>query len=131
MPPRTRTFIALPFTLTGVFVLSVAVVSFIPSPFGNWSEPFVGPVCAAILIFASFGLAPARPRTVGAITLCIGALVAWWLLHKTYFPELHPRAYQPTLIPFYATLGAGLLTYAVCGAFWRRLPKTVALAPRS
>ena len=126
MTPRTRTFLALPFTLTGVFVVSAVVASIVPSPFSNWLEPFVGPVCAAILIVASFGLAPSQPRLVGAITLCVGAHIAWCLLHKAYFPEFHPRAYQPTLIPFYATLGAGILTYALCWAFWRRLPKTAA-----
>ena len=126
MQPRTRQFLALPFTLVGVFVFSVVAVSFIPSPFGNWSEPFVGPVCAAILIIAAFGLAPARPRTVGAITLGIGSLVAWWLLHNASFPERHPRAYQPTLIPLYATLAAGVLTYFACWAFWRPIAKTSA-----
>lgn len=123
MQPRTRQFLALPFTLIGVFVFSVVAVSFIPSPFENWLEPFVGPVCAAILVVAAFGLAPARPRTVGALTLCIGTLVAWWLLHKTSFPRHHPRAYQPTLIPFYATLAAGVITYSACWVLNSRNPK--------
>jgi hypothetical protein len=56
--------------------------------------------------------------------LVIGSLVARWLLHNASFPERHPRAYQPTLIPFYATLSAGVLTYFACWAFWRSYPKT-------
>lgn len=122
MEPRTRQFLTLPFTLTAVFVFSAVTVSFVPSPYENWSEPFVGPVCATILIIAAFALDPARPRTVGAITLGIGSLVAWWLLHNASYPERHPRAYQPTLIPFYATLAACVLSYSVCWVLCRSRP---------
>jgi len=124
MQPRTRQFLALPFALIGIFVVSAVAASMIPSPFSSWLEPFVGPVCASIQIIAAFGMAPSRPRTVGAVTLVVGGLVAWWLLHNAYFPEFHPRAYQRTLMPFYATLTAGVLTYFACWAFWRPSAKS-------
>ncbi len=108
---------ALPVTVIGAFVLSGIVASVVASSFTHSTEPYVGPSCAVSVMLVTFWLAPVAKRTLGLFVLFIGVFMAWLLL-PNYYPEHHPMAYQPTVIPFVATVGAGLLSFLCCSAIW-------------
>ena len=66
---------------------------------------------AAALAFVVAGamIAP-RSRLIVAMALCaVGAWVAWLVLGSWWFPENHPRAYQPSRMPLALTLLGGLI----------------------
>jgi hypothetical protein len=50
------------------------------------------------------------------------------MLKDSYFPEGYARAYEPTLIPFWVTLGGGLLALAAVAvhAFVKRRSPSIA-----
>ena len=109
---------AVPFAVLGSFILCFFAASVVVSQFTNWFEPFVGPCCAVTVIVVTFWLSPAGKRTLGLATLLLGVFAAWLWLMPSYYPEYHPMAYEPTVIPFVATVGAGLLSYLCCSAIW-------------
>lgn len=119
MAAPVKQFIALPFVVGGTFVMTALVTLYVASKFTNWTEPFVGPVSAIAVVSVTFWFAPARKNLAGMCTLLIGSAFAWFLLRHSYYPELHPRAYQPTLLPFWTTIAGGLLGYVFCWVLWR------------
>ena len=111
-------FLALPFAVVSAFFLSGLIGSMAVSQFTNWTEPFVGPCCAASVIAVTFWLAPVRKRTFGIFVMVLGVLSAWFLLRDSYYPAPHPKAYEPTLIPLVTTVVAGVLSYLFCSIYW-------------
>lgn len=61
-------------------------------------------------------VAPTRRRRVVLFALLCGVWAAWRVLGDWYFPEHHPRAYQPSNVPLIMTLVSGLVCAAV---LWR------------
>src|SRR5688572_3616332 len=114
MATRMKLFLALPFAVIGTFVATALVALYVASMFTNWTELFVGPVSAAAVVSVTFWLAPAKKKLSGIIMLLIGAAFAWLLLRDSYYPELHPQAYQPTLLPFWVTIAGGVGGYILC-----------------
>ena len=120
MTAHTKQFLALPLAIVGAFFASAVVGAVIVARFSHWEEPFVGPLCATTVIVTAFWLAPTMKRTSGLIVLLLGILVAWALLRHSDYPEGYSRAYQPTIIPLAATIGAGVLSYVCCCLLFRR-----------
>ena len=114
MASHTKQFLSLPLAVLGTFVASGLIGAVVLEQFTCWLEPVVGPFCATTVIAVTFWLAPTRKRSCALIVLLLGILFAWWLLRRSYYPEWHARAYQPTIIPLVATISAGILNYA----FW-------------
>ena len=77
---------------------------------------------AAALAFVVAGtmIAPrSRPIVAGAL-YAVGAWIAWVVLEPWWFPENHPRAYQPSQIPFALTLFGGLIGVLITLVLARR-----------
>ena len=119
----TAQFIALPVAVFIAFCFSGLVGSVIVSWFTRWNEPFIGPLCASVVIFVTFWLAPAKKKISGLIALLLGSFAAWFLLRHCFYPEGHPKAYQPTLIPLIVTIAFGIGSYIACFIFWRHEKK--------
>ena len=76
---------------------------------------------AAFVLLGSL-VAPRRRLLCAGALFLFGALVAWAVLGGWYFPEGHPRGYQPSRVPLIMTLAGGLL--GVGGvAGWRMLSR--------
>jgi hypothetical protein len=79
---------------------------------------------AAAVVFVVVGaiVAPKYRLMVSAGLYAVGALVAWQALRGWYFPEGHPRGYQPSQIPLVLTLCGGAIgVLAIAGwSAWHR-----------
>jgi hypothetical protein len=77
---------------------------------------------AAAVLFVLVGamVAPKHRTTVSIFLYAVGATVAWEGLKDWYFPEHHPRAYQPSLVPMWLTLGGGLIAVLMVAAWTGR-----------
>jgi hypothetical protein len=74
-----------------------------------------GAAAAAFVVVGAI-VAPKYRLTVSAGLYAVGALVAWQLLRGWYFPEGHPRGYQPSQIPLVLTLcGGAIAVLAIAG----------------
>jgi hypothetical protein len=65
---------------------------------------------AAALAFVVAGemIAPRARFVVALVLYAAGACLAWFVLNPWWFPEHHPRAYQPSRVPLTLTLLGGL-----------------------
>ena len=77
---------------------------------------------AAALAFVVAGtmIAPRSRRIVAMALYAVGACIAWFVLEPWWFPENHPRAYQPSQIPLVLTLFGGLLGVLITLVLARR-----------
>jgi hypothetical protein len=79
---------------------------------------------AGAIAFVVLGawMAPRYRAAVAAILYAAGARIAWLALDSWWFPEGHPRAYQPSDVPLALTLAGGLLGVLISLIAFRRAP---------
>jgi hypothetical protein len=110
------------FAVLGAFVFSGTVAGIGSGMLGYWEVPVAGCFAAFSVVLAAYSFAPSWKRLAAAAVFCVGALAAWKLIGRSSFPQSYGElAYQPTSIPFAATLAGGLV--ALVGTWlleWRR-----------
>jgi hypothetical protein len=109
-------WVLLPFEMVLGFVLSGIAIGLLVERLHVWFEPVVGFLVAGVVVVTAYARAPARPLLSAFVTYLIGAAVAYSLLRNSYFPENTLRAYEPTLIPLWVTLGGGVLALVAVAA---------------
>lgn len=77
-------------------------------------------VAAAVWVVLAARVAPRDRILVGVVAFVAGACLALVGLGSWYFPEGHPRGYQPSRIPLAFTLVGGLMAVAAVAARYRR-----------
>jgi len=75
---------------------------------------------AALFVVIGAMVAPKHRLIVSIFLYALGATVAWYGLHDWYFPEHHPRAYQPSRIPVEMALSGGVIAVLGLAAWLRR-----------
>jgi hypothetical protein len=124
----TRTeirWVLLPFEVVLGFVLSGIAIGLLVDQLHVWFEPVVGFLVAIVVVVTAYVRAPARPILAALVSYVLGAAVAYALLRSSYYPENTSRAYEPTLIPLWATLvGGAVALLAVVAHTFRKTRST-------
>lgn len=74
---------------------------------------------AAFLFVAAACIAPSNRTPTATVLYACGAALAWSELNPWYFPEGHPRGYQPSLAPLVLTLVGGAIGVFAAMAYER------------
>ena len=96
----------------GAFFIAGLAGSFITDYFGLWHLPGAGLSAAFAVVVTAYVASPSHKLRSSFVTLLVGAFVAWvfiepyWYLETANYGHL---AYQPTHLPFVATLSGGIL----------------------
>jgi hypothetical protein len=127
----TRTevrWVLLPLKVILAFVLVGIAAGLISERLYIWWEPFAGFFAAIAVVSVAYICAPGRKLPVALAAFVLGGAIAYQMLKDSYFPEGYARAYEPTLIPFWVTLGGGLLALAAVAvhAFVKRRSPSIA-----
>ena len=77
-------------------------------------------IAAALFVVVGAMVAPRHRLIVSIFLYALGATVAWNGLNDWYFPELHPRAYQPSRVPVGMALSGGAIAVLGLAAWLRR-----------
>jgi hypothetical protein len=92
----------------------LAVDSFLPL---DARTALIGAAAAfSAVIFGSL-MAPSWRRSTAMVIFIAGSYAAWFFIGGWRFPESHPMAYQPSLLPLTGLELGGLLGVAL--VFWR------------
>jgi len=78
-----------------------------------WHEPYVGFITAFTVVLTAYIISPCAKISAASTFFAIGALLAWWMLRNSFYPENHPKAYQPTLIPLFMTIAGGIAALGI------------------
>lgn len=78
-----------------------------------WHEPYVGFITAFIVVLTAYIISPSAKLPTASTFFTIGAFLAWWMLRNSFYPENHPKAYQPTLIPLFTTIAGGIAALGI------------------
>ena len=108
----TRWF-CLPPTVFAVFMFLGLALQFLNSVVHVWFEPTAGFILALVWVLSAQFIAPARKPIASVVAFAVGAMFAWKRIGYSWYPENHPKAYQPTHIPILMTISGGLLGLAV------------------
>ncbi|HYD51234.1 MAG TPA: hypothetical protein VEA99_01355, partial [Gemmatimonadaceae bacterium] len=65
-------------------------------------------LAAMVFVIVGWLLAPKYRAVVAVMLYIVGASLAWWGLRGWYFPEGHPRRYEPSGVPLALCLLGGL-----------------------
>jgi len=127
----TRTevrWVLLPLKVILAFVLVGIAAGLISERLYIWWEPFAGFFAAIAVVSVAYICAPGRKLPVALAAFVLGGAIAYQMLKDSYFPEGYARAYEPTLMPFWLTLGGGLLALAAVAvhAFVKRRSPSIA-----
>ena len=127
----TRTevrWVLLPLKVILAFVLVGIAAGLISERLYIWWEPFAGFFAAIAVVSVAYICAPGRKLPVALAAFVLGGAIAYQMLKDSYFPEGYARAYEPTLMPFWVTLGGGLLALAAVAvhAFVKRRSPSIA-----
>ena len=115
----------------GAFIVAGVAAGFLAGALHVWATPVEGFVAAFAVVLAAYVFAPTLKVLAASLVLAVGAAAAWKLIGHSDFPESYGElAYQPTQIPFFATIAGGLLAWLVaCVLGWRR--RRSGLAPNN
>ena len=115
----------------GAFIASGVAAGLLAGALHVWATPVEGFVAAFAVVIAAYVFAPGAKVSAATLVLAAGAIAAWKLIGHSDFPESYGElAYQPTQIPFLATIAGGLLAWLVaCLLGWRR--RHFGLAPNN
>jgi len=121
----TRTevrWVLLPLEVILAFVLVGIGAGLISEKLYIWWEPFAGFFAAIAVVSVAYICAPGRKLLVAFAAFVLGGAIAYLMLKDSFFPEDYARAYEPTLMPFWVTLGGGTLALAAAAvhAFVKR-----------
>lgn len=111
---RQASWLRAPVYVAGAFLLSGILGAVLAYALGFWDTPFAGFCAAFAVVLTTYAAVPRFKLTAAAVSLGAGALVAYWLLGNSYWPENYPNAYQPTLVPLWCTYGGGVLGFDFC-----------------
>ena len=96
----------------GAFFIAGLTGSFITDYFGLWHLPGAGFAAALAVVVTTYIASPSHKFRSSFIALLVGAVVAWIFIEPYWYPESKnygDLAYQPTHLPFVATLAGGVL----------------------
>lgn len=100
----------------GGFFTAAIVGALITAHAGFWDLPAAGFCAAFAVVVVTYLAAPYHKMGSATLAFCIGAVVAWFLLEPSFYPEYPARyqdvAYQPTHLPLIATYLGGILGLA-------------------
>jgi hypothetical protein len=113
------------FVISAVIVIITFLVSAITAGIladlaGVWKKPFIGSSAAFFVVLSGYATAPSHKQIASIIWLIIGAIAAWTLAGNSHYPEDYIQAYQPTLIPLFATYFSGLIALLICMVWHKR-----------
>lgn len=97
-------------------IASGFILSAILGPRIVFDEPVVGFLTAFVTVGTAYFIAPTYKLSAATCYFLIGAALACWILRSTTYPEDHPKAYQPTMIPLYMTLLGGIISLGLATA---------------
>jgi len=107
----------------GGFFTAAIVGALITAYAGFWDLPAAGFCAAFAVVVVTYLAAPRHKMPSATLAFCIGAVVAWFFLEPSFYPEYPARyqdvAYQPTHLPLIATCLGGILGLAVVMGLWR------------
>jgi hypothetical protein len=109
----------------GAFVVCGLLGAFATGWLHLWETPITGCIAAFGVVMSAYLFAPSYRLTSALVAFAVGAAAAWKLIGHEDFPESYgPLAYQPTHIPFIATLGGGIAALALaCALRWHQARK--------
>ena len=102
------------FAVIGAFFVCGIGGAVFASSLGLWDLPTAG-FCAAFgVVSIAFVSAPAKRSEVSLTVFVAGALLAWFLIEPSWYPETYAeKAYQLTHLPFLVTISGGLVALAI------------------
>ena len=96
----------------GAFFIAGLTGSFITDYLGLWHLPGAGFAAALAVVLTTYFASPSHKFRSSCIALLVGAVVAWIFIEPSWYPDTRrygDLAYQPTHLPFVATLTGGIL----------------------
>lgn len=107
--------------VVGALVLGGVAGGFVADALRVWELPVGGGFAAFSVVSVAYVAAPNRNRAFSALCLVLGAAWAWHLLANEVYPESYEGlAYEPTHLPFAATLFGGILGLVTTWTLARR-----------
>ena len=98
--------------VAGAFFLAGFMGSLVTDILGFWHIPGAGFAAAFVVVVTTFFASPTRKFQLSCLALVVGGITAWIILEPSWYPEMErygSLAYQPTHLPFIATLIGGIL----------------------
>ena len=98
-----------------VVIASFAVAGFtgtlIAISLRTWVTPVAGFLAAFAVVVSAYLSAPHHKLTSAVATFIAGAILAWFFLRHSVYPESYGKgfAYAPTVLPLVVTYAGGLL----------------------
>ena len=84
---------------------------------------------AAFLFVGAALIAPTRRALTAIVLYACGAALAWSQLNDWYFPEGHPRGYQPSRVPLVLTLLGGIVGVLAVVVYDPSIRRQIAIYP--
>ncbi|MEM7378174.1 MAG: hypothetical protein AAF460_11800 [Pseudomonadota bacterium] len=109
--------------LIGVFAVLLAVPVLLDMLLHHrlcWSEPLVGALTAAAVVASAYGLAPQGRLWAALAMWCVGSALSYQLIDLWWYPECHPRAYEPVQWPWPVAVLSGAVVLGVLRVRARR-----------
>jgi hypothetical protein len=123
----------LPPALFAIFLFLGLALAFLNSFLRLWFEPAAGFILALVWVLSAHLIAPDRKPIASAMAFGIGTMLAWQFIGDSWYPENHPKAYQPTHLPIMVTIAGGVLGFAgsITMEMMKRKPKAYNATPHS
>jgi len=96
------------------FLVSAIAAGILADLAGVWKKPIIGATAAFCVVISAYVTAPSHKQTASAVWLIVGMIAAWFLAGDSYYPEDYEQAYQPTIIPLFATYLSGIVALLIC-----------------
>ena len=119
-----RWFLAL-FAVAGAFFIAGIAGAIVADLAGFWYRPGAGFAAALAVVVSTYIVVPSRKFQLSCLALVVGTVAAWIILEPSWYPGREPygaMAYQPTHLPFVATLSGGIAGLLLV-ALLRSLPR--------
>jgi hypothetical protein len=125
MNPLDR-WILLILAVFGSFFIAGIAGSIVSDMLGYWDTPGAGFCAALAVVLTTYLVAPDRKFVSACRAFAIGAVVAWFFLEPSWYPEHYlQRAYEPTHLPLIVTYLGGAIGLAIASILRRRAaPRT-------
>lgn len=114
-------WLSTPFVPVMAFLLAALSSGLLADKLGFWHEPVMGFVSAFVVVISAYLTAPDGKDWISLVAFLIGAVVAWFLVGDSFYPENYFRAYEPTYVPLVATYIGGLIGVILCFVLNRKI----------